>query len=160
MSKMSAKQKQKGVSKRDVLKGAVVRGAAGDLAGFRAKEARTAMHSSGEKIPSVKADVVVIGLGIAGLCASIRAAELGVKVIAIDKLKYFEDTSEIFQELPGGPGSATLKAGGCDWAEDIKTMRGKTDFESMLDIMPSGVTEFEEKAGVEATLSSTKKSCG
>ncbi|MBW1803721.1 MAG: FAD-binding protein [Deltaproteobacteria bacterium] len=34
---------------------------------------------------TVKTDVLCIGAGIAGLMASIRAAELGAKVILIDK---------------------------------------------------------------------------
>ena len=63
-------------------------------------------------MPAARADVVVVGLGIGGLCAAIRAAELGAKVVAIDKLQYFDDPSQVFAELPGGPGNATLKAGG------------------------------------------------
>ena len=37
------------------------------------------------KMDVVKADVLCIGAGIAGLMAGIRASELGAKVIIIDK---------------------------------------------------------------------------
>ncbi len=98
----------------------------------------------------VKTDVVVVGLGIGGLCAAMRAAELGAEVIAIDKLKYFEDTSEIFSELPGGPGNATLKAGAAAaWPEE--------DFRTLLDFTASGITLFEEKSWGRGNLEQYKE---
>ncbi len=105
--------------------------------------------ASGVRIPSVETDVVVIGLGIAGLCAALRAAELGAGVIAVDKLKYFEDTSEVFSELPEGPGSATLKAGGAaSWEEE--------NFKNLLELNQQGITYFEEKSWGRGNLEQYK----
>ncbi|MCG6533638.1 MAG: FAD-binding protein [Syntrophales bacterium LBB04] len=99
---------------------------------------------SDRTFPAYKVDVCVVGLGIGGLCAAIRAAELGAKVLAIDKLQYFADPAQIISELPGGPGNATLKAGGAAyWRGKAK---GKLDYDEMLDLNPEGITCFEEKS--------------
>lgn len=110
----------------------------------------TTLLPPGDKILFVKTDVVVVGLGIAGLCATMRAAELGAKVVAIDKLKYFEDPSEIISMLPGGPGNCTLKAGASVpfWSKDIK---------EMLDLNPEGITYFEEKSWGRGNLEQFKE---
>jgi succinate dehydrogenase/fumarate reductase flavoprotein subunit len=125
------------------------------LAGLGVKGARAAPDSLREEFPSAETDLVVVGLGIAGLCASIRAAELGVKVIAIEKLQYFNDPSKIFSELPGGPGNATLKAGGADYWRGRR--KGKLDYDEMLDLNPEGITYFEEKSWGRGNLEQYKE---
>jgi len=107
------------------------------------------------ELPQEVVDVVVIGLGIGGLCATIKAAELGAKVIAIDKLQYFDDPSVVYSELPDSPGSATLKAGGAAyWRGKAK---GKLDYEEMLDLNPAGITYFEEKSWGRGNLDQYKE---
>ncbi len=108
-----------------------------------------------EECSTETADVIVVGLGIGGLCASIRAAELGARVIAIDKLQYFDDPSMVYSELPGGPGSSTLKAGGAAyWRGKTK---GKLDYDELLDLNSEGITFFEEKSWGRGNLEQYKE---
>jgi 3-oxo-5alpha-steroid 4-dehydrogenase len=66
------------------------------------------------------ADVVVVGLGGAGACASIEAAESGADVLAVDRMVGGGDTAFSGGAIYAGGGTdAQLKAGFTDTAENM-----------------------------------------
>ncbi len=73
------------LSRRDFVKGTTVGAGAVALAGVGSIPA-AAENPTASAQPSVhECDVAVVGLGISGLVAALHAAELGVKVVALDK---------------------------------------------------------------------------
>ena len=80
------------LSRRDALKAVGVAGGAAGLASFGGLPmARAALLPAAAT--QVKADVVVVGTGLAGMAAALQAAELGAKVAILDKMP---------EELAGG----------------------------------------------------------
>ncbi|MDR2745482.1 MAG: FAD-binding protein, partial [Desulfovibrio sp.] len=79
---MSGSKKMSGISRRDVLKGAAVAGAAA-LAAPLSLTTAEAVPPPGKWDQSV--DVVVVGTGYAGLAAAIEAKDAGASVLVIDK---------------------------------------------------------------------------
>ncbi len=83
------KEEQKGVSRRNFLKGAAVVAAAASTGGILAKPGVTkAAEHKAAKTTSLTADICVIGGAGAGLIAAARAVEAGVKnVIVLERMK-------------------------------------------------------------------------
>lgn len=66
-------------------------------------------------------DVLVAGSGTAGTCAAVRAAELGGKVLCLEKLSFLGGTSSVAEYMSGANNSFQVEAGlQCDLAEPFR----------------------------------------
>lgn len=66
-------------------------------------------------------DVLVAGSGTAGTCAAVRAAELGGKVLCLEKLGFLGGTSSVAEYMSGVNNSFQVEAGmECDPAEPFR----------------------------------------
>ncbi len=93
---MAEQKRTPGVSRRDVLTGAVVAGAAAAMA--------TLPFSEAKAVPPPKkwdqtVDIVVVGTGFAGLAAAIEAKDAGADVLVIDKAPIVGGNSAIASGL-------------------------------------------------------------
>jgi len=79
---MNGQDGKKRVSRRGFLKGAAIGLGALTLNGIRTSDVRAAEPPARWRR---EADVVIVGLGVAGLSAAIEAADLGAKVIILEK---------------------------------------------------------------------------
>jgi succinate dehydrogenase/fumarate reductase flavoprotein subunit len=71
------------LTRRDFIKGAAI-ASAGVAAGY-AGAAAPALAAPSAADFDMQTDVLIVGMGLSGLTAAVRALELGAKVIAIDK---------------------------------------------------------------------------
>ena len=92
----------------------------------------------------MKADIVVIGAGAAGLMAAISAAELGAEVIIVEK----NDRAGVKLRITG-KGRCNV-ANNCDQTEVMKniTRNEKFMFSALRGFSPSDAMEFFERIGV------------
>lgn len=82
-NKMSEENIRRGLDRRDFIKGAAVGASLVSLAGLNAK------MSNAATIPQEwdkEADIVIVGAGGAGLCASIEAANVGAQVLLLERM--------------------------------------------------------------------------
>jgi fumarate reductase flavoprotein subunit len=78
----------KGISRRDFLKGAAAGAvgvaAVGVLGGCSPSESNSDEAKSYNVSETKSADIVVVGSGASGICATVQAAELGAQVILLE----------------------------------------------------------------------------
>ncbi len=72
-----------GMKRREVLKGGLL--GAGMTMGLTEVFAKKPASQAGEDFPAETFDVVVVGAGMAGMCAALEAAEKGAKVVLLEK---------------------------------------------------------------------------
>ena len=102
------------LSRRSFVAGSAVASCAGALAfatpALAAEETTNAESTAEETSPDasehapvevIDCDVVVCGTGTAGMCASVRAAELGGKVVALEKFDFVGGTSNVAESCTG-----------------------------------------------------------
>lgn len=83
----------KGISRRGFLKGAVASAASitalGALSGCKTNGADTTGATSTDTVPTpsetMSTDIVVVGAGSSGICATVQAAQLGAQVVCLEK---------------------------------------------------------------------------
>ncbi|MEZ2392198.1 FAD-dependent oxidoreductase [bacterium RCC_150] len=109
-----------------------------------------------ERHPIVKCDVLVVGSGVAGLAAALKAASEGLSVVVAEKEQYFGGTTAISAGWAWLPGNKQGVAQG-DTREEAETYlrnlapdtynaEGVARF---LETVPEAVSFFEEETDVE-----------
>ncbi len=89
-------------------------------------------------------DVLVAGSGTAGTCAAVRAAELGAKVLCLEKLNFLGGTSSGAEWMSGVNNSFQIAAGlECDPAEPFRDVMAYGSWGPISEVL----WEFVNKSG-------------
>ncbi|MFY9636428.1 MAG: FAD-dependent oxidoreductase, partial [Cellulosimicrobium cellulans] len=107
---------------------------------------------------SVVCDVLVIGSGVAGMAAALKAASQGLSVIVAEKEQYFGGTTAISAGWAWVPGNKQGVAQG-DTREEAETYLknlapdtfNEAGVRSFLDTVPEALAFFEDETDVKFT---------
>ncbi|UKA52581.1 FAD-dependent oxidoreductase [Arthrobacter sp. FW305-BF8] len=111
-----------------------------------------------ETVNTAVCDVLVIGSGVAGMAAALKAASQGLSVIVAEKEQYFGGTTAISAGWAWVPGNKQGLAQG-DTREDAETYLlnlapetfNETGVRNFLDTVPEAISFFENETDVKFT---------
>lgn len=95
------------LTRRNLVKGAAAIGAVSAIP----VSAAVASEAPAEPVEVVEADIVVVGSGLSGMCAAIQGAQLGAKVIVIEKAEVLGGSSNSAEVILGVGGRMQRELG-------------------------------------------------
>lgn len=119
---------------------------------------QSAAIASPTSAAEVVCDVLVVGSGAAGMAAALKAADAGLKVVVVEKERYFGGTTAISAGWAWMPGNPAGRAAGDTREAQIEYLRALSPdtynaegVERFLDGVPETIDFFEQRTAVSFT---------